>query len=111
MQPAETRRVLAVEHGVVALAVVFVRPGALPDDRIVGDEHAAFAARRHDLVLAERERARMPETAGDASVAGRAVALSAVFDHLQTVFSRDLEDRLHVARPAGEVYGNNRPCP
>src|SRR5690606_4633157 len=54
MQPSEAGGVLALVDGFPAFAVVFVRPDLAPQRRGVGGDHAAFAARGHDFVLAER---------------------------------------------------------
>src|SRR3954452_18442969 len=63
VQPAEAGRVLTLVNRVPALAVVLVRPDALPQLFVVDGDHSTFAAGGHDLVLAEGPRADVADRA------------------------------------------------
>ena len=54
---------LPMVDGIIAFTVVFEGPGFFPERIVIHQEHATFAARGHDLVLAEGKGRCMPETA------------------------------------------------
>ena len=70
---------------------------------VVADDHAAFAAGREVLGLAEREAADRTDGAGLLALVHAAEALRAVLDHEEVVLLRDLHDRIHVGDHAVEV--------
>ena len=108
MQPAETRRVLPFIHGLVALAMVLVLPHRAPQRLVVGRDHAALAARGHDLVLAKRPGADVADRAHGPALVTRSVRLRAVFDHSEPMRIGQRHDRIHVARPTGQMHGDHR---
>ena len=82
---------------------------ALPREIVVvGDDHAAFAAGREVLALAEAEAADVADRTGGAALVDAAEALRAVFDDLQIVLLRDRHDRVHVGDDAVEVDHHDR---
>lgn len=103
VQPAETRRVLALVHGLIALAVVLERPHRAPQRFVVRRDHATLAARGHDLVLAEAPGARMADGAEHAALVHGAMGLGTVLDDPQSMPVGQVHDRPHVAGPARQV--------
>src|SRR5690606_13460720 len=99
MQPAKARRMLALIHRFPALAVVLVRPHARPQLAVIGGHHAALTTGGHDLVLAERPAAHVPDGADRPALVASPMGLCAVLDHMQTALPRQLHDRVHVAGP------------
>ena len=93
----------AVVHGIVAFAVVFVRPHFAPQLFVVGGDHAAFAAGGHDFVLAERPSADMADRADGFAFVFRTVRLGAVFDNPQVMFFGQSHDVVHFGRHTGKV--------
>src|SRR5690606_41955500 len=78
VQPAIARRMLAFVDSIPRLAVVLVRPHAFPELWIIGRDHAALAARGHDLVLAKRPGAHMADGTHRAPLVARAMGLGAI---------------------------------
>ncbi len=109
VHPAEAGAVLLVEHRVVVLAVILDRPGPAPQVVVAGDQHAALAAGRHDLVLAEGERRHVADPADRPPVPGGAVRLGAVFDHDEVVLGRQRHETVHVAGPPRMVNRDHGP--
>lgn len=107
MQPAESGRMLTVIHCIPGLAVVFVRPHLLPQGFIIGRDHAAFAARGHDLVLAEGPGTDVADRTDRAPAVLRAMRLRAVFNDVQPMFLSLGHDAIHLARPAGQMNGDD----
>ena len=93
----------------VASTVVLEGPGLLPQGLRAGQQHAALAAGRDDLVLAEGEGGQVAERADRAAVDAGAMRLGTVLDHAQVVFGREFENRCHVAGPAGQVDDQDGP--
>lgn len=108
MQILERARVRAVVNGVPAFAVVLVTPRLLPQGIVVGGDEAAFTRRRHDLVLTEREGIDMPDRTDGSAFVERAVSLGTIFNHRDAMLVRELHQRVHVARPTGEMDGDDR---
>src|SRR3546814_8836857 len=81
MQPQKARGVLAFVDRFPAFAMVFVRPDLAPQCWAVGGDHAAFAARGHDFVLAERPGDDMTYRSHWAVYVAGAVCMCAIFDH------------------------------
>src|SRR5690606_8728267 len=92
-----------------ALAVVLVRPHARPQLAVIGGYHAAFPTGGHDLVLAERPAAHVPDGADRPALVASPMGLGAVLDHMQTALAGQLHDRVHIAGPAGQVNTDDRP--
>ena len=109
MQPAIAGRMLALEDGLVALAMVLVLPGPLPQPPPVGEQHAALAAGGHDLVLAEREAADVAEGADWTPFVQCAVGLGTVLDQHQVAVPNELQQRVHVARVPAQVNADHDP--
>ena len=99
---------LAVVDGVPIFAVIFVAPSSAPKIFAIRDEHASFAAGRDDLVLAKRERPHVSDRTDRLTFVGRSVSLSAILDHEQTAIVSEVHDRVHVARPAGDMDRDDR---
>ena len=108
VQPAETGRMLAAVNCVKTLAVVLEGPGPLPQGAVTGGQHPPFPAGGHDLVLAKREGRGIAEGTDRPPLVAGAVGLGAVLDDLQTVLPAQLQQRVDVAGPAGEVDGDDR---
>src|SRR5579863_2385379 len=81
MEPAESCGMLPSKDGIVTFAVVFVAPCPVPQIFVIGRDHAAFAARGQDLVLAKRESGHVSDRSHLLSFIGGAVSLRAVFNH------------------------------
>src|SRR5438132_6556827 len=80
VEPSESDGMLAVINRIVALAVILVAPRALPQLGIVSSEHAAFAAGRHDLVLAKGKRRCITNGADSLTLVYGALRLRTIFD-------------------------------
>ena len=89
-----------------ALAMILVSPHVGPQLAIIGGDHAAFAARGHDLVLAERPGGDMTDGADRTAFVMSSMSLGAIFDHLQVMLSRQIHDRIHVTWPSSQMNTN-----
>src|SRR5882672_10372338 len=107
MHPAKSCGILMIVKSIVTLAMVLEAPGALLNRFVVGGEHAAFAARRHDFVLTKRERRYVSEAAYRAAFIVGAVGLRAIFYHFQSACSREFQNGIHITRPACQMDGHN----
>src|SRR5271154_4243446 len=103
MQPSIARRMLPLINSFIALAMIFECPGARPEIRVVGCQHASLAAGGHDFVLTEREGIDMTHRPHGTPLVTGAMRLRAVFDDLQLMLASKLEDWVHIARPSCEV--------
>src|SRR5712692_2858803 len=101
MEPAKARRMLAIEDSLVALAVILIAPGLLPDSFLIGRHHAAFPPSCHDLVLAEGKGTYITKRADRPPLVSGAVTLRAILDHPQSMLTGQFRNRVHIARPAG----------
>src|SRR5436190_9600491 len=108
MDPAESRRMWPVVHGIMALTMILVRPHALPQRGIVGCHHTALATGGKDFVLTERPRAYVTDRSHRPAVVRGAVRLGTVLDHYDVALACERHDGIHVARPAGEMNQENR---
>src|SRR5262249_3836679 len=96
--------------GVGAQTVQGQRLDALGPFLVRGRHHATLA--RDDVLgHVEAERTQVAERAGVAAVVERFDGVGTVLDYLQAVSVGEVADRLHVAGPAGEVDGEDRPRP
>src|SRR5438477_9616303 len=84
MKPAKTWRVLAIVDRRVALAVVLIAPGLLPDGFLIGRDHAAFPSSGHDLVLTEGKGTYVAKRAYGSPFVSGSVTLRTILDHLQS---------------------------
>src|SRR5690606_35920678 len=107
VQPAEAGRVRALVHGLPALAVILVGPHPRPQRFVRGGDHAAFSAGGHDLVLAEGPCADVADGSDGPALVLRTVCLRAILDHVDPALAGQLHDRIHVARPAGQVHADD----
>src|SRR5580765_2492825 len=87
--------------------MVFVAPDRFKGSFIIGSNHPAFAAGRHDLVLAKREGAGIPHGAHLTSLVRGSMRLCAVFHNSQLTLMSEFQNRIHVARPAGKVNSHD----
>lgn len=108
MDPAEPGWVFTVEDRVVGFPVVLELPHPAPDVFVVRDDHPAFTACGHDLVLAKRERCCMGEGANRFPVDRGSVGLGAVFDDLEVAFFGEFDDFGHLAGPTENMDRDDR---
>src|SRR5690349_6954684 len=97
MHPAIIHLTLPGKHGIIALAVVLVRPSPLPSGPVVGKKHATFPAGCNDLVLAERKSCDISERPGKISPVGSALALRTILDYSHAARTCKFQQRIHVA--------------
>ncbi|MNE27337.1 hypothetical protein D3C80_1207430 [compost metagenome] len=109
MQPAETGGMLTLIDSFPALAMILECPHFCPKLPVVGGDHATLAAGSHDLVLTKRPCAYVTNGTNRTPLVRRTMRLRTIFDHFQVVLSRQRHDRVHVARPSGEVNTDNGP--
>ncbi len=109
-QPFEMRPGVARRGAVEVLAVVAIGPHFFEERRVVGDDHAAFAARTDDLVLAEGKATDVAETADGAAMHLGAVGLGAILDDLDVLRGGKSRQRGHVGGPARQMYDDHGLC-
>ena len=97
-----------VELRAHVIAVVAHRTALPGEVVVVAADHAAFAARREVLGLAEREAADRADRARLLALVLAAEALRAVLNHVEIVLLRNLHDRIHVRDHAVEVDDDDR---
>ena len=97
-----------VELGADVVAVIAHRADLPREIVVVAADHAAFAAGREMLGLAEREAGNRSEGAGLLPLVFAAEALGAVFDDRKLVLLGDLENRIHIRDDAVEVDDDDR---
>src|SRR5690606_26453957 len=104
MQPAKARRVVTLIYCIPGFAMILVRPHTLPQLTIIGRDHAPFTPSGHDLVLAERPGPDMTDRADRAPLVTGTMGLGTVLDHKQIMLAGQFHDRVHIARPTGQVH-------
>src|SRR5215471_606131 len=103
MNPAECRGWGSRCQSSVVLPVVLKAPCRFEDSRVVGGDHSSFAARGHDLVLAERKRGSIAKGTHLTAFVGRSMSLRAILNYLKTTIACEAQDGIHVARPSIEM--------
>src|SRR5690554_5592703 len=104
MYPTEPRRVVPLINRFPTLTMVLVGPHAGPQLTIVSRHHAPFPAGGHDLVLAERPGPDMTDRADRAPLVTGTMGLGTVLDHKQIMLAGQFHDRVHIARPTGQMH-------
>src|SRR5690606_12015026 len=104
MQPAKARRMVTLIHCIPGFAMILVRPHTLPQIAVIGGDHAALTAGSHDLVLAERPSTNMTNRANRAPLVTGTMGLGTVLDHKQIMLAGQFHDRVHIARPTGQMH-------
>ena len=97
-----------VELRLDVIAVVAHRTDLPREIVVVAAHHAALAARREVLGLAEREAADRADRARLLPLVHTAEALRTILNHVELVLLRDLHDRIHVGDHAVEMDDDDR---
>ena len=79
----------------LALSEIAQQPQPLCELGVVGDDRAAVAVGTEILAGIETETSDVTEAADAATVPARAVRLTRIFDHVESVPARELPDRIH----------------